>query len=163
MYQHLQVSFYFWAQCHGPKFSAAPLVLHYTAVSRYPQHDAHLPPAPLHVFLHTHEWPLRLQRYTYGTDWNQNISLRNYPETKNLGSTWCRCLVYWLLPRPLPLSQDIHTSYPGRKNCPHCFLFTSWIFSPSQQSPGQCSPLHLWSDYCNPTPLPAHPLATCRR
>ena len=127
---HLQVSFYLWVKHHGIKFPAAPLVSLPTTVSRYTQHAAHLPPSPPHVFLHTHEWPFWLQRHAHGTTCNKNVSLWNSPETQNLSSTWCRCLVYWVLPRPLPLSQDIRTGYLGRTNWPHCFLLPSWICSP---------------------------------
>ena len=70
VYWHLQVSFYFWTKRHGPKFPVAPLVPHSAAVSRYPQHAAHLPPPHPYVFLHTHEWPFRLQRHAHGATWN---------------------------------------------------------------------------------------------
>ena len=104
---------------------------------------------------------LRLQRHTHSTTGNKNISLWNTKAAQNLGSAWCWCLVYWVLPRPLPLPQDIRPGYLGRKNFPHCFLFPLWLFSPRKQSPGWHIPLHPWSENLTPTPLTKHSTTTC--
>ena len=144
----------------NPKFPFVPLVPHSAAVPRYPQHDAHLPPPPSYVILHTYERTLWLQRYTHSAKGDKNISLQNTTAAQNLVSAWFWCLVYRVLPRPLPLPREIRPGNPGRTNIPHCFLFPTWFCSPSEKSPGWHRSFDPGPNNCAPTPLPAHSSTT---
>ena len=158
---YFQVSSYFWTKRHGPKFPFAPLVPHSAAVPRYPKHDAHFPPPPSYVILHTYERTIQLKRHTRSATGDKKNSLRKIAAAQNLGSAWCWCLVYWVLPRPLPLPQDIRPGNPGWLIFPHCFLFPAWFCSPSKKSSGWHSSLNLGPNNCAPTTLPAHSSTTC--
>ena len=99
----------------------------------YTEHASLFPPTPPYVFLQSSGGYFQLQCYPHCSTRIKNPSLWNSNTAPHLGSTRCGGVVYWACSWPLQELHLFYSKHQRRKNCFHCFIFSSWLCCSHQQ------------------------------